>query len=105
MELNHLKEGMQPEIGELLYLKDKAPAMPRLASATARAELPQLPAMAGQPVASNNDGGSFAEHLVQPKETLYAIAKRYSVSIEDIMKWNDLQDANLKSGQALRIKK
>lgn len=108
LALNHLESGMQPEIGELLYLQEKASAMPRLITATAKVELPQIAALPSGPATtatSSEFSENFSEHVVQPKETLYAIARRYSVSVQDIMKWNELQDGNLKSGQALRIKK
>ncbi len=108
LALNHLEGGMQPEIGELLFLQEKAPAMPRLITATAQVSLPQMPSLGSGPAATpvvNEEGEAFSEHVVQPKETLYAIARRYSVSVQDLMKWNELQEGNLKSGQLLRIKK
>lgn len=113
LALNHLHDGQQPEIGETIYLKHKAPAMPRLATAMARVQLPQAIDQAGGPsqpanlvpLQASEPGGSFTEHIVQPKETLYAISRKYSVTIEEIMKWNDLQDRNLRSGQSLRIRK
>lgn len=108
LSLNFLHEGQQPEVGETLYLHRKAPAMPRLATATAKVELPpiaQTPATQAAVVQTVSEEAAYTEHIVQPKETLYAISKKYAVSIEDIMKWNELQDRNLKSGQALRIKK
>lgn len=103
LELNFLKEGMQPEIGETIYLHRKAPQMPQLASGTAKAELPTIASASFTTHAIGEE--TYTEHLVQPKETLYAVAKKYSVSIDDVMKWNELQDVNLKTGQALRIKK
>ncbi|WP_216820684.1 glucosaminidase domain-containing protein, partial [Cnuella takakiae] len=118
LALNHLQPSQQPEIGETLYLKHKAAGMPRLATTMAKADLPQVVQQSvqqaggpAQPVnmvplqASEPTGGSYTEHIVQPKETLYAISRKYSVSIEEIMKWNDMQDMNLRSGQALRIRK
>jgi LysM repeat protein len=42
---------------------------------------------------------------VQLKETLYSISKKYGVSPQDVLEWNHLQNANLKTGQQLRIKK
>jgi membrane-bound lytic murein transglycosylase D len=43
-------------------------------------------------------------HVVQPKETLYAIAHMYNVGVMDLVKWNglDLQQG-LKIGQILRV--
>ena len=44
-------------------------------------------------------------HEVQPKESLYAISKKYNVSIGDLKEWNHLTDDNLKIGQQLIISK
>jgi membrane-bound lytic murein transglycosylase D len=45
-----------------------------------------------------------SEHIVQAKETLYSIAKIYSVGVMDLVKWNklDLQQG-LKIGQVLKL--
>jgi LysM repeat protein len=44
-------------------------------------------------------------HEVQPKEGLYSIAKRYSVSIQQIKDWNKLSSDTLSIGQHLIIAK
>ena len=44
-------------------------------------------------------------HTVQPKQTMYSIAKQYEVTVDDVMRWNDLSSTNLKEGQQLRIYK
>jgi hypothetical protein len=54
--------------------------------------------------------GSFASatyvmHTVQPKETVYAISKKYGVTIDAILQWNNLTSTELKAGQQLRINK
>ncbi|RYY94925.1 MAG: LysM domain-containing protein, partial [Chitinophagaceae bacterium] len=48
---------------------------------------------------------AYVLHRVQPKETLYSIAKKYSVRTEDIQQWNNLPTSGLKIGQELRINK
>jgi LysM repeat protein len=45
------------------------------------------------------------EHKVAPKETIYSIAHRYNVKINDIVSWNNLQGYDLKTGQQLLIYK
>jgi LysM repeat protein len=45
------------------------------------------------------------KYEVQPKEGLYAISKRYGVTIAQIKEWNNLTDDNLKVGQQLIIAK
>lgn len=44
-------------------------------------------------------------HVVSEKETLYAIAKQYQVSVNDLIKWNNLTSSGLKAGQKLSIRK
>jgi LysM repeat protein len=94
MSFNLLKPGAEPATGEKLYLQTEAPSMPRLAgtgfSTTATAIISE---------------GAFVLHVVQPKETLYAITKKYSVTQEDILKWNNLLSPDLRTGQQLRINK
>jgi LysM repeat protein len=45
------------------------------------------------------------QHTVQSKETIYSISKKYAVMPQDVVKWNHLQNMNLRVGQQLRIKK
>ena len=40
-------------------------------------------------------------HKVEPGETLFAISKKYNVSVSDIMSWNKLQGNDLSVGQSL----
>ena len=43
-------------------------------------------------------------HEVQPKETLYSIAKRYGVSVEELRKYNNIgKDNSISAGQSLKI--
>lgn len=44
-------------------------------------------------------------HIVLGKETLYSIAKKYEVGIEQLKNWNSLQGNDLKIGQELLIYK
>jgi membrane-bound lytic murein transglycosylase D len=49
---------------------------------------------------------SHIEHVVQPGDTLYAISRKHSVSIDQIRAWNNIDESNLlKVGQKLIIKK
>ena len=54
------------------------------------------------PVGVKEEAG-FTTHTVKPGETLYAISKEYSVSVSDIMKWNNKKDAALRVGEKIRI--
>jgi membrane-bound lytic murein transglycosylase D len=43
-------------------------------------------------------------HTVKKGEGLWDIARQYKVTIEEIVKWNDLKDTKLKVGEKLKIK-
>lgn len=97
---NFLRAEMQPKTGEKLYMQQQAPARPALSgeqiNATASVHaMPAKTALDAQQIL----------HTVQPKETVYAIAKKYDVAVADVLKWNDMQTATLKTGQQLRITK
>lgn len=47
----------------------------------------------------------FKYHEVQPKEGLYAISRKYNVSVQDLRAWNNLGSDELKIGQKLIISK
>ena len=42
-------------------------------------------------------------HIVQTKETLYSISKKYGVSLDQLKAWNKLDSLDLKIGQQLLI--
>ena len=104
LHYNMLKQHMQPKTGEKLYLQGNAMVMPQLAmpepKQTVNAEEDAQPTIFV--IQKEND---FIVHTVQPKETIYAISKKYAVQVDDVMKWNDLRTAALKTGQQLRIGK
>ena len=51
------------------------------------------------------DGGSRIIYQVQPGDTLEAIAKKSGVSMEQLSRWNNIQDPNmLQVGSKLTIK-
>ena len=53
----------------------------------------------------NVSGGSVIPYLVQPGDTVSAVAAKFSVSMDQLMKWNDIKDPNmLMVGQQLKIK-
>lgn len=99
LELNQLKPGMEPAVGERIFLKDKSPARPMLAGAGIAPEsLAQ-----SQPVPVQVNNVPSTRHIVQQKETLYGIGKKYGVSPEKIKEWNQLTSSSLKTGQELVI--
>jgi len=57
---------------------------------------------AGKPRAAR--AGAQDVHIVQPRETLSAIAKRYGVSVANLLQWNDLTEtARIFPGDRLRV--
>jgi membrane-bound lytic murein transglycosylase D len=44
------------------------------------------------------------QHKVEKSETIFGIAKKYGVTIEDIVKWNGLKDTKIKINEKLKIK-
>lgn len=101
-DLNDLPGNLEPAAGEKLYLQDRAPTRPALASEkTQRQEL----AYHAQPAPKSGNVQPAVSHVVQPKETLYSIAKRYSVTTDQIIQWNRLDASGLKVGQELIIYK
>jgi len=45
------------------------------------------------------------EHTVKPTDTLYSIARKYDVTIQDLMSWNDKKDFTLAVGEKLKVKR
>ena len=100
LEYNHLAKGMQPAEGEKLYLKEAAPARPMLASEIKK-QVPADSYVRNVSLVSNTS----TTHTVQVKETLFSISKKYGVSIEKLMQWNNLASYELRTGQELIIYK
>jgi LysM repeat protein len=109
LEYNNITANMQPAAGEILYLRSKSSTMPKLVTKNSVAEKFNSDASA---VVMNNDGAgkkevrqknNFIFHTVQSKETVYSIAKKYNISADDLISWNQLQDYDLKIGQSLKI--
>lgn len=98
LELNKLEKGQQPAAGEKIHLQQMA-AMP-----------PQLQTeWVVKPIAeTGNKETGVAEmemivHKVEPKETLFSIARKYNTTTEKIKEWNKLESAALRKGQELTI--
>ena len=46
----------------------------------------------------------YDTHIVQAGDTLYSISKRYSVSVNDLKRWNYMYDDHLAVGQEITVK-
>jgi LysM repeat protein len=91
-EYNFLQPHMQPATGENLFLKVTAPGRPKLAEAA--------PAISD--LASNT---ALSTHVVQDKETLFSIARKYGTTVAKLREWNKLAAGDLRIGQELVIYK
>jgi LysM repeat protein len=102
MQLNFLTINQQPAIGEQLYLQAPAPAAPRLSDKKNTASTEQQAVT--EPIAVTS-ASELEIHVVQPKETLYSISKKYEVTQAQIQQWNNLTGTDLKEGMELIINK
>jgi LysM repeat protein len=100
LEYNHLSNGMQPAVGEKLYMRSLSPSRPLLLSASRPASIQTAPA-----VPKSDSSNSYTTHVVQTKETLYAISRKYNVPVEKLREWNKLASFDLREGQELIIYK
>ncbi len=85
-EFNNLTEGEKIFAGRTLKL---------------RAALKEQPVT----IKSNPLIRQVKKYIVQAREGLYAISKKYGVSIEQLKEWNNLSDDNLRVGQQLIVSK
>ena len=103
LQYNFLTATAQVQAGEKLYLKGKAPAMPKLV--TERTTMTTVTSEESYTAKAEVKEPQVIVHLVQPKETMYGIAKRYEVGVEEVKKWNGMDTTDLKIGQQIRINK
>ena len=108
LDYNNMTANMQPASGEVLYLRSKSAVTPRLAAKNSTGKFnPGTPAVVmlndGKEKKEVHQKNNFIFPTVAPKETVYSIAKKYNVSADDVISWNQLQDYDLKIGQALKI--
>ena len=96
LEYNLISADQKPAVGEMLNLRAKTDHAPVLMLKENYAWNTSKPV---------NSTASPIVYTVLPKETIYAIAKRFQVQIADIVKWNNLSGYDLKSGQQLKIYK
>ncbi|GAA4727834.1 glucosaminidase domain-containing protein [Flavisolibacter ginsenosidimutans] len=99
LQYNLLTPNAQPAEGERLYLTTSAPSAPKLAAEKPKATLAvyKTDGPASQP--------AFVMHVVEPKETVYSIAKKYNVNVDNVKAWNNMETNDLKIGQQIRINK
>jgi LysM repeat protein len=95
LQYNMLPAGVLVAAGEKIYLQEKAPVKPMLAAEKERLKNTPPPQQNANPQQI---------HTVQPKETLYNIAKKYNVTVAQLQEWNKLNNFTLKTGQQIIVK-
>jgi LysM repeat protein len=61
-------------------------------------EKPKQPIETNKPVTNEN------YHIVQKGETLYAVSRKYNVSVEDLIRFNNMSSTSINEGQKLLLK-
>ena len=90
--------------GDAWQLKVPAGTRADVMTALAPPAKPTLPAKTARggtlrPAASRGD-----VHVVQPRDTVRSIAKRYGVSVSDVLRWNRLEEqGRIRPGDRLRV--
>lgn len=70
-----------------------------------RASMPQTASRPAPATPAPVQKSGIQYHDVQPKETLYGIAKMYNRSVSQLQEWNNLQGSDIKIGQRLLVNK
>lgn len=102
LQYNFLTPSAMVEAGEKLYLSAAAPSAPKLAFT--KPTVTKAMYKAQDLTAGTATDKGYLLHTVQAKETVYSIAKKYEVGVDDVKKWNELSTTDLKIGQQVRIK-
>ncbi len=93
-KLNQLKEGQEPEIGEELSLVDKRNSPPKVVQG-------KVPMSEAVQVLQNKGLINEQTYEVQPGDQIEAIAEKFKVSVLNLVRWNDLEYAEVAAGQIL----
>ena len=104
LEYNSLKGDEELPEGTRLSLKGSGPAI-KLFGWKDKEQKPAVVATTTPSKSQEAPKEKLLYHTVQPKQTMYSISKQYEVSVDDLMRWNDLSSTDLKQGQQLRIYK
>lgn len=105
---NLMSGKQQPATGERIAIRKKAKKSPKLKSrsTTTRPKTTTRPSNStvSKPKMENSAKATNQYHYVKESETLWSIAKRYNISVDQLKGLNGLQDATIIKGQRLKIK-
>jgi LysM repeat protein len=96
LSYNHTSEATMPQEGQKIYLQKEAPAEREVVLAGNEVARVQAPREVSR---------AKLTHVVGSKETLFSIAKKYDVNVEQLKTWNSLQKNDIRTGQELVIYK
>ncbi|SMB96911.1 Lytic transglycosylase catalytic [Hymenobacter roseosalivarius DSM 11622] len=107
---NNLPPSAALSLGQVLRVAPSTPtptpkptAMPAPSPSAPRpATTPAKPATAGTPAPAAAPGP--VRHTVAAGESMYAISRKYGVTIKQIMEWNSKPDFNVRPGEVLTIR-
>jgi LysM repeat protein len=92
-------------IDQLLFIPRKVSALPKdpaTVKSVPNAATRPADAVAISRTYTVNESGQKI-HVVEPKQTLFSLSRMYSVSMEDIRKWNNLLSENIQIGAHLIV--
>ena len=72
---------------------------------TAKENVPNTKTNSSTLPQAQSSGAKTKEYKIKKGDTLWGIAAKHHVSVEDLMKWNHLKDDKIREGQTLIIKK
>lgn len=90
----------------LRNMSDPKPVAPTISTPTPKPVIQVASSSAPKPQAATqnpNPSGNRKQHTVQKGETLYAVSKKYGVTVDEIKSWNQLNADGLKEGQKLWV--
>ncbi|MDA8628834.1 LysM peptidoglycan-binding domain-containing protein [Bacteroidia bacterium] len=93
-KLNQLNKGEEPVIGEEISLSKKRNAPPKVAKG-------KVPMSTAVKVLHSASRSNDQTHEVLSGETIESIAEKYKTSVLNLVRWNDLEYAEVKPGQVL----
>ena len=93
-KLNKLEPGQEPQIGEELHLSDKRKSPPKVVKGP-------VPMSTAVKVLQAKGPTNEQTHEVQNGETIEMIADKYHTSVLNLVRWNDLEYAEVSTGQIL----
>lgn len=98
---NLMKPNDQPRAGETLFLRDKRKAPPQTVT-YAQFLKAKNPVRSATPKKLNT---SDAAYQVQPSDTLFSIARKFNMSVEELKALNNLDSVTIREGQHLVVSK